>query len=802
MLKTSLRSIQRNKVFSMINVAGLAIGMAVFLLIAEYVANEWGANRTLTNYDRLYRVSVVEKDEANYYLPPGYTPTLQKNFPEIEAAVFSADGLGNGVVTVTNGNKKEAFKEEDVKYVEGNFIPVFGFKMLRGSGSLVKPQTMVITERIAKKYFGDADALGKTVAMSNQFGTTTYEITGILPDLPANMDIRAELFLSVQTLAAAANRSGNDWADPATLENGYANIFLLLKPNADPVKVAIAMDKFLHETDPDSRSESIYLQAFSNLHLGPTMDYPFQTFGSLKFVYMLVLIAALILLIAWVNYINLSTAQGLQRARETGVRKVLGASRMQLAVRFMSETLLITLFSLVLALVVVQLLQPIFNRFIGIDLSLAILFQPYILLLILAIVLLGSILAGGYVSLVLSSYKPIHTLKGKLQHSLKSVVLRKGLVIFQFSISIAFIIATIILYKQLNFMQSGNLGMQLDQLLVVQGPTVATEDQSERNYTFKNKLAALPFVGKVAGSNNVPGRGYNFSTQGITRPLASPGDEKKSYNMLIVDQNFFDTYGIAFKQGKAFSEQVAIRSWNNERQVVINERAAEALGFDAAEDVVGKKIKWGEEFEVMGVVKDYHHLSFRTAIEPIIYLPSVSYGNFTVKLKADNMPSQIATIEKMYRELFPGNPFDYFFADEAYDKQYEQEKALGSLFIVASLVAVFIACLGLFGLAAYAAQQRVKEIGVRKVLGASVPDIAKLLSMDFVRLVLVAIVIASPIAWWVMHSWLESFPYRTMISWWVFVVAGISAIVIAMGTVGVLAVKAANANPIHSLRNE
>jgi putative ABC transport system permease protein len=385
---------------------------------------------------------------------------------------------------------------------------------------------------------------------------------------------------------------------------------------------------------------------------------------------------------------------------------------------------------------------------------------------------------------------------------MKSVMLRKGLVVFQFSISIVFIIATIILYKQLNFMQTGNLGMELNQLLVVQGPTVATEDQSERNYTFKNKLAALPFVEKVAGSNNVPGRGYNFSTQGITRPLASPGDEKKGYNMLIVDQNFFDTYGIAFKQGKAFSEQVAIRSWNNERQVVINERAAEALGFDAAEDVVGKKIKWGEEFEVMGVVKDYHHLSFRTAIEPIIYLPSVSYGNFTVKLKAENMQSKIATIEKLYRELFPGNPFDYFFADEAYDKQYEQEKALAGLFIVASIVAVLIACLGLFGLAAYAAQQRVKEIGVRKVLGASVPDIAKLLSIDFVRLMLVAIVIASPIAWWVMHNWLEGFPYRTMISWWVFVAAGLSAILIAIGTVGVLAVKAANSNPVQSLRSE
>lgn len=802
MFKTAIRSIQRNKAFSLINIAGLAIGMAVFLLIAEFIANEWGANRTLTNYDRLYRVSVVEKESPSYYLPPGYVPVIQSRFPDIEAAVFSADGLGNGVVTVEKGNKKEAFKEQEVKYVEGNFLPVFGFSMARGSGNLLKPQTMVITETVARKYFGSSDPIGKTVEMSNQFGTTTYEITGVLRDLPLNMDIRAEIFLSVHTLASAANRDGNDWADPSTMENGYSNIFLLLKKGVDPVKVSTAMDQFLREADPKARESSIYLQPFRNLHLGPSMDYPFQTFGSLKLVYMLALIAGLILLIAWVNYINLSTAQGLKRARETGVRKVLGASRSQLAWKFMSETLLITFVALSLALALVQLLQPLFNRFIGIRLSLAGLLAPIILLLILAIVLLGSFLAGGYVSLVLSSYKPVHTLKGKLQHSLKSVLLRKGLVVFQFSISIAFIIATIILYKQLNFMQTGNLGMSLNQLLVVQGPTVATEDQSERNYTFKNRLAALPFVEKVAGSNNVPGRGYNFSANGITRQLPSPGDEKKGYNMLIVDQNFFDTYGITFKEGKAFSEQAAIRSWNNERQVVINEKAAASLGFDPGESVVGKMISWGENFEVVGVVKDYHHLSFRTAIEPIIYLPSVSYGNFTVKLKAEQMPSKIAAIEKLYKEMFPGNPIEYFFADEAYDKQYEQEKALGGLFIASSLVAVLIACMGLFGLAAYAAQQRVKEIGVRKVLGAGVPDIAKLLSMDFVRLVLVAIVIASPIAWWAMHTWLESFPYRTAISWWIFIAAGCAAVAIAVGTVGFLAVKAARANPVTSLRNE
>jgi putative ABC transport system permease protein len=425
-------------------------------------------------------------------------------------------------------------------------------------------------------------------------------------------------------------------------------------------------------------------------------------------------------------------------------------------------------------------------------------FWPAAILLILA----GSLLSGGYVSFILSSFKPVETIRGKLDKQPRGISLRKGLVVFQFAISVIFIIATIVLYKQLSFMKTESLGMNIDQLLVIAGPTVSSDGQAEKNYTFKNQLKTLPFVQKVAASNNVPGRGYNFSTQDITCQNPQPGDEKKSYSMFISDEKFFDTYGISFIEGKTYNEDQALSGWANAGKVIINQKAAKQLGFPAGESIVGKKIVWGKEYEVIGVVKDYHHLSLHQAIDPIIYLPSVSFSYFTIKTDASNMPAKISQIKEMYKSIFPGNPYDYFFADESFDQQYKKEQDLGNLFITAALIAIFIACLGLFGLAAFSAQQRIKEIGIRKVLGASVTDITGLLSKDFLVLVIIAIVIASPIAWWGMHTWLQDFAYRTNIDWWVFVVAGLTAVFIALLTVGTQAVKAAISNPVKSLRTE
>jgi putative ABC transport system permease protein len=783
-------------------VAGLALGIAVFLLIAEFVASEWSANRIHASFDELYRVVTVSKEGNSYYHAPGYAKQVREKFPEISATVRVAEGLGGGVISAgADGEDLRSFREQNMIYIEGNFLQVFSFPVIKGDPSLMEPKTLALTGSMAKKLFDTEDAVGKTVLISNQFGKTPYTVGAVIKDIPGSSDIRASVLLSIHTLESSANRDGNDWADPNTMENAFVNLYCLLNKDASPAELSEKITGYIRSVNKGLAGNSIALQPFRYLHLGQNMDYPYQTYGSLKFVYMLTLVGFLILIIAWVNYINLSTVQSLKRAKESGVRKVLGANRVQLAKQFLSETLLVTLISLVLAIVIVQLLQPVFNQFTGESLSLAVLMNGGFLFFAIIVILAGSLLSGGYVAFVLSSFKPVSTLRGRLQSSGKGILLRKGLVVFQFSISIIFIIATIILYKQLAFLRTEPLGMRLDELLVIQGPTVSSEGQAERNMAFKSELKNLAFVKKLAASNNVPGRGYNFSADGITSQVPIAGDEKKSYNMFIADQNFFDTYGISFVEGAPFTENDAITGWNNAKKVILNEQAAKQLGL-GAKQVTGKKILWGQEFEVAGVIKDYHHLSLQSVIEPVIYLPSVSFVYFTIQTDAANMQAKIRTIENLYKKTFPGNPFEYFFADEAYDQQYRQEQDLGRVFIAAALIAIFIACLGLFGLAAFSAQQRVKEIGVRKVLGASVTDITALLSKDFIQLVFLAIVIGSPLAWWGMHTWLQDFPFRTGIDWWVFAAAGFSAVGVALATISFQAIKAARMNPVKSLRTE
>jgi putative ABC transport system permease protein len=801
--KTAVRTIIRNKVFSVINIAGLALGISVFLLISEFVATEWNANRFHKNYDRLYRVASTSKEGTEYYMPPGYGPILMEKFPTVAGTVRVAEWVGAGVISYREGRKEvKAFRESKVLYVDGDFLNVFSFPVLKGSPSLRQPGTLALAEKLALKLFQTTDAVGKTVTMSNQFGNTIYTVAAVIRDMPGESDIQADILLSIHTLESAANRDGNDWADPNSLINGFVSIYCQLNEDVDASALAGQITSFVHATNPDSKGSSVILQPFKYLHLAPDFSYPYQTYGSLQLVFMLLMVSLLILLIAWVNYINLSTVQALKRAKESGVRKVLGASRWQLTLQFLSETFVVTLFSIVVALIVVQLLQPLFNQFTGKELSLSALNNGWFWLLALGIVIIGSLLSGGYVAFVLSSYKPVATLRGKVGQSERGFSLRKGLVVFQFAISVIFIIATIILYKQLAYMKTESLGMKLDQLLVIQGPTVSSEDQTERNLTFKNQLRTLPFVRKVAASNNVPGQGYNFSADGITPQNPMPGDEKKSFNMFIADEQFFDTYGIRFAAGKSFSENDALKNWNNSPRVILNEKAASRLKFRDAASAIGKKILWGTEYEVIGVVKDYHHLSLRSNIEPVIYLASVSYGYFTVQTDLQNIQGKIAAIEKMYKTAFPGNPYEYFFADQAFNQQYKTEQDLGRIFIAAAMVAILIACLGLFGLAAFSAQQRIKEIGIRKVLGASVTDITSLLSKDFIRLVIVAILIGSPIAWWGMSRWLQDFPYRTSIDWWVFVIAGLAAIFIALVTVSTQAIKSALTNPVSSLKND
>jgi putative ABC transport system permease protein len=803
----ALRNLKRNTTFSVINIAGLAFGLAVFLLIMEFVAGEWSANRFQKNYDTLFRLATTDKNNnTGYYIAPGFAPAITTKIPGVQAVVRVADGIGDGVLTATgaNGNSstQKNFRENNVLYVEGNFLEVFSFPLADGSTSLATPQTMAISENMAMKLFGTVQAAGKTVTMSNQFGNTPYTVKGVFKNMPQTSDIQAQVLLSIHTLENAANRDDNNWADPSTTESGFTNIYVQLGSNANAAAVAGGITNTMHRINSNTAEQNAYLQPFSNLHLAPDFSYPYQTYGSLKLVVLLLSVAVLILIIAWVNYINLSTVQSFTRAKETGVRKVLGASRWQLSFQYLSETAIITIVAALMAIVLVQLLQPVFNGFAGKELSLAMLNQGWFWLAGVGFIIVGAILAGGYVSFVLSGYSPITAIRGKIANSVKGIVLRKGLVVFQFSISIIFIIATLILYQQLEYMKTSNLGINLQHLLVIKGPTVSSENQAALNMAFKDKLAQTPFISKFSASNNVPGVGYNFSAAGITKLNPQKGDDKKNYFMFISDEHFFDTYAINFSQGHSFTANEAATGWSNAGKVIINEKAAAQLGFAHNENIVGKKILWGKEYEIAGVVKDYHHLSMHQPIEPVIYLPSVSFVYFTIQTDGSNMQAKISSLESMYKTYFPGNPFEYFFADDTYNAQFSAEQQLGNLCIAAAVLAICIACMGLLGLAAFTAKQRIKEIGIRKVLGASVFSITQLLSKDFLQLVGIAAVIAFPLAWWAMYTWLQDFAYRISISWWVFAIAGATALCIALLTVSFQAIKAALANPVNSLRSE
>ena len=801
----AVRNLWRNRSFSILNIAGLTIGIAVFLLILEYTRFEKNSNRFHKNYNSLYRLAVSQPKENNtsFYIAPGFGPLIKNGISGIDASIRIAEGLGSGIIYETgkdlNGN---SFRAENTIYADQGFFDVFSFPLINGNGSLQEPKTMAITESFAQKLFKSTDVVGKSITVNNQFGKTDYRITGVFKDIPANSDIQTDIVLSLNTLASAQNRDGNDWADPATFESGFTNLFLKLNNSATETSVANAITALYRKTKSGEEKTDILLQPFKYLHLGPSLDYPLQTYGSLGFVWAIGAVAALILIIGWINYINLSTALALKRAKETGIRKVLGANKWQLSIHYLAETFVITCCCSILALVIVQIVQPFFNKLTGKELSLLTFLQDYSWATAVLTILIGALMAGGYVAFSLSRFKPIDILHGKKLGLTGGNNLRKVLVVFQFTVSVLLIIGTIVVIKQLSYMKTKGNGMNMSQLLVIKGPTIATDDQAQRNSDFKNTLGSLSYIGKHAASNNVPGRGYNFTADGITSQQPVKGDEKKGYAMFITDDRFFDTYGIQLLQGRSYTKEEADAGWNNSKKIMLNETAARQLGFDTKSTIIGKKVIWGKEYEVVGLVKDYHHLSLKQQIDPIIFLPSVSFVYFTVQINPTDIQNKLSELKNIYQARFPGNPFEYFFADESYNSQYTTEQNLGKIFITAALIAIFIACLGLFGLTAFATQQRNKEIGIRKVLGAGSGQLLIMLSTDFLKLVFIALTIAIPVSWWMMQKWLEDFAYRTNLAAWIFILAGFIAFTIAFITVSAQALKAATANPVKSLRTE
>lgn len=809
-LTLAFRNLQKNLTFTVINALGLCLGMTAFMMITQYVAFEKSYNTFHTNAPALYRV-LHEKGEGQYdnYTAPGFAPQAASTISGIDQYCRLAEGtnLGTGVVSCENreGAVDKSFRENNFVYADANFFGFFTFPIIEGnSASLSKPNVVALSQTTAKRYFGNDAALGKTLTLNNQFGKTLYTIELVYEDMPAYSDLQYDMVFSIQTLYNAANLNGNEmWASMDGTGSQWLFTYVMLKPDANVADVSGQYTKLEHTANPEETS-SIVLQSVADMHLGQSLTDPLPTFGSLKFVYLLAGIAGLILIIAWFNYINLSTASALKRAKEVGIRKVVGASKAQLIRQFLGESALLNSVAFVLSATLVTALQTPYANLIGKNITLEVLNQSNFWIAAVIILIIGTVGSGAYTAFVLSSFNPSKVLKGVFSKSLKGVFVRKSLVVVQFSISLMLIAATLILFQQWKFMEDKDLGMNASQLLVIRGAEVNRDNTfRDRSAAFEGELTQAAFVQELSRSGGVPGDGFNFSTSGITRLNPTPGDEKVNYNIIMIDDRYIGTYGISLAAGENFTREMCDKTWNEMEYLILNEEAAAAIGFASSEDAVGQKVKWDKrEFIVRGIMKNYHHLSVQYAIEPIVFLPSRNGNFYTLKLSGADMSAQLATLEQFYKKSFPGNPFEFQFLDQTFAAKYTAERQYSIIFTIASCMAIFIGCLGLFGLAAYSVEQRAKEIGIRKVLGSSVYQIVNLFSRDFLTLIGIAFVIAVPVTWWFMNQWLQGFAYRITIGWWIFAVSGAFTLVIAWVTVGTQAFKGAVSNPVNSLRSE
>lgn len=803
-LKLSLRRLRRNARASVITIGGLALGITAYILILEYVSFEKSVNSFHKNLPQIYRL-INESPDGNTWsqTEPGWAKRAKDNFSEIKEYCRYEEGVSHGLVRVMD-QQSTPFREENMGYADGNFFSFFSFPIVLGNADALKQSnTVFLSKEMTKKYFGTTEPIGKTLTLYNQFGQANYTVSGVF-EIPANSDIRYGMVFSLETLSNPANLNGNGWAATDNISSQYITTCFLLQPNADPKKLEAKLTEYRTKTKPDKDGVSFRLQSFASIHLGTSINDKYPTNGNLRYVYILSLIAILILAIAWFNYINMSTANAIRRAGEVGVRKVIGASRTKLVAQFLVESLVVYVLSFSIAVLLAAMIQPFFNELVQRELSLSSVLYSNSWLLGFSLMIGGSLLAAIYTAYSLTRFNPIETLKGKLVKSNKGIFLRKALVVMQFFISISLILATVLIYNQLRYMQSRDLGLNPSQVIVIRGPEIGRDSTYiGRNKAFLNEVGAQSFVKDYTQSGSIPGNYYNFTTSGFTQPGSKKGDEFNSYSFAIIDHRYLKAYGIALKAGRSFTAQETEVSWNQNDKVLINEKALALLGFKSAEEALSTRIQWDERsLQVVGVVKDYHHTGLQREIDPMIFYPQDEGAYTSLRVDTRNVKQALAQLETIYKNYFPANPFEHFFEDENFNKQYLAEQQYGLIFSTASVWAILIACLGLFGLTTYTIEAKTKEIGIRKVLGASVSSMVRLLSVDFLKLIFIACILAAPVAWWAMDEWLKNFAYRIKMEWWIFVAVGLFAGLVALLTIGIQTIKAALVNPVKSLRND
>lgn len=794
-LKIAWRNLLKNKGYSAINIGGLAIGMTCFLLIAMFIRNELSYDSYHEKGDRIYRVvhhSSPDNSEDRWIwgnAPVG--PALKADFPEvIEKVQFS------GRSDILLEYNKRSFQEGNCFYMEPSAFEVFTWPLISGNPetALEAPYSIVLTESTARKYFGNEDPMGKAInGIGGRANDGVYTVTGVMKDVPANSHFSFDVLMSMSSFYQTRPEIFDAW--------GYVDFYtyFLVDENFDQAAFQAKMPAFLERNRPEENAEYYYDLSFeplSEAYLQSKAARQPGITGSLSNIYIFAIIGLFILIIASINFMNLATARSLERAKEVGIRKVIGANKKGLIYQFLGESMIMVLTASLLGLGLVLLCLPGMREITGKPFSTEELYNGFTLLSYVGMALVIGLLSGSYPAFVLSGFNPSSVLKGIFRTSQSGNRLRKGLVVFQFSLSIALIASTVIVYFQLGYMLDKNLGFDREQQLVIDfnwdGEVL---DNME---TIKSEFMTLPEVVSVAGSRTVPGS--HFPAAGTNIETQEGQMEHFEPFLYEIDFDFIPHYEIEVVAGRPYSREFVTDST---QAMVVNEAAARSFGYADPANIIGKSFEqWGREGTIVGVVKDFNYLSLHQKVAPLTLRYS-QYGKYlSLKVKSDNIQQAITKIENKWSELAPHRPFLYSFLDQSFNQQYEADIKFKNLFTIFSFLAILIACLGLLGLATYSAVQRTKEIGVRKVLGAEVSSIALLLSKDFMKLVLLAIFIATPFSWYAMNKWLNDYAYQIDIHWWVFAMSGAIALAIAIATVSFQAIKAARANPVKSLRTE
>lgn len=810
-LKTAWRNLLKSKGYSFINIMGLTMGLTCCFLILLFIKHELSYDKFQKNYDRIYRVTYnpkfIDLPAPFAVLPPVAATMFKSNFPEMEevARMYKR----NASISVENTSQgKKQFEEGKFFFADPSILKIFTFDFIEGNPitALNNQFDVILTDATALKYFGKESALGKTILFGGKY---PMKVSGVVKEFPDNSHIKFNFISNYETMYATENEiARNNLAQNWVISHSYT--YVLLKPNQNPDKIEAQFPPFLLKNANEGFGKDIEykMQPMKDFHLYSNVSEEPEPAGSIKLLYVLASIAFITLLIACINFVNLSTARSLKRSKEVGMRKMLGAAKSQLVTQFLSESMLTSAVAFIFSLLCMYLLMPLMNQLTGAYLSMDQLFgDPVLLFCFVLILLLTAIIAGSYPAFFVTKFAPLETVRGGF-NSTKSVggKIRKLLVVVQFTASITLIIGALIAYQQLNFMQQQPLGFDKDYIITAQLSSQNLNNifiQPDSTYydrlqTFSNILKQNPDIKSVTLSDDKLGVGATM--RGVT-PEGFKETDNKFISCLSVDFGFLQTFQLQIVAGRDFSKDFIS---DNKSAFIINEKGAKSFGWNTPQEALGKNIdREGKIGKIIGVVKDFHLTPLQLPIEGVLFDITKNHLNvFSIKVNSKNIPKTLAYIEGKWSQFFPEKVFQYNFLNETIAAQYEAEQRLSKIIICFATLAIFISCLGLYGLIMLVTQQRIKEIGIRKVLGASVSSITNLLSKDFIILILISFVLACPIAYYGMNKWLQEFSYRINLSWWIFAAAGFFAILIGWITTSAHTVKAALANPVKSLRTE